>query len=206
MFKPCQSKYPFPLSEGFSLSTPSVPCEYIELYGALPSRMLYLPVDVRRAPIARQETVPPRISVALRIWSRVRGHSDRANVTTRLVDELVSPTTLSSSCGSRTQARNRRSTCPLLSSRSSLSGLLTHGAVRIHVRRTAATIHPGVGAPPVWAEMNRRTCLKPHYERMHWAPSKGWRDEEKAAGPRTLMIKVRRFRDPGRFRMGSGSS
>ena len=168
--------------------------------------MLYLPVDVHRAPIARQETVPPPVSVASRIRSRVRGHSDRANVTTRLVDELVSPTMLSSPCGSQTQARNRRSTCPLPSSHPSLSGLLTHGALRIHVRRTAATIHPGVGAPPVWTEINCRTGLKPHYERTHLAPSKGWRDEEKAARLRTLMIKVRWFREPGRFRMCSGIS
>ena len=101
-----------------------------------PSPMPYLPADVRRAPNTRQGTSPP-ISVALRIQSKVRGYSDRANVTTRLVDELVSLTTLSSPCGSQTQARNRRSTCPLLNSRSSLSGLLTYGTPRtcIDVRR-----------------------------------------------------------------------
>ena len=66
--------------------------------------------------------------------------------------------------------------------------LATHGALRTYVRRTAATVLPGVEVPPVLTETNGRIGLKPHYERMRWVLSKGRGDEEKAARSSSLLM------------------
>ena len=71
---------------------------------------------------------------------------------------------------------------------SSPSGLLTHGALRIHIVRVVAAALPGVEIPPGWTGTNSRTAQITHHEITHWVLSKGWGDEEKAAGSSSLLI------------------
>ena len=70
---------------------------------------------------------------------------------------------------------------------SSTSGLPTHGALRVHIARAVATTLPVVELPPGWTGMNGRTAQITHHERTHWVLSKGWGDEEKAAGSSSLL-------------------